>query len=375
MPWTPPDLDTDPDAVAVRILDGLTARWDDWEPYPGDPLVALAEEIGREISDMNTVAVASIATAVAGIGETVFGVAAFQAEPAHLQVELTLAATDTIGPEFVVVGDAGAGEEVAFALLDTLALPIGVTEVTMYAVEPGAVGNDVPVGPMTIATASATVATAVATSESTDGIDAEDLEAYLDRLTATLATLRFGGVRAIDLATLARSVPGVHRALGVDLYDPAAPATPAERTATVFPVDALGQPVDAGVKANLVNYLEQLREVNFIIHAANPTYTPITITYTAVADATASTSIVEAEINATLGAYLSPATWGSDPLDPQSWTDATVVRFLDVARVIGSVPGVTYVSALTINGGVVDVPLDGPAPLPAAGPTITGTVT
>lgn len=374
MPWNPPELDTDPDVVTLRILDGLAARWEDWEPYPGDPVVALAEELGREVADMNTIAVASVATAVAGIGETVFGVPAFQAEPAHLQVELTLAAADTIGSEFVVVGDAGAGEEIAFAPLAAVALPIGVSEVTMYALEPGTVGNGVEVGALTIATASATVATAVAISESTDGIDAEDLEAYLDRLTATLGTLRFGGVRAIDLATLARNVAGVHRALGVDLYDPTDPGTPAERTATVFPVDDDGQPVSSGVKADLANYLEQLREVNFIIHVEDPTYTAITVTYSAVADNDTSTAQVEAEIDAALGSYLAPATWGSDPLDPQAWTDIAVVRYLDVASVIRSVPGVTYVESLTINGGTANVTLVGPAPLPAANPTITGTV-
>lgn len=373
-PWTPPELDTDPDSVTLRILDGLSARWEDWEPYPGDPVVALAEEIGREVADMNTVAVASIATAVAGMVETVFGVAAFQAVPAQLQVELTLSAADTIGPEFVVVGDAGAGEEVAFAPLVAVSLPLGVSEVTMYALEPGIVANGVTPGPLTIATASATVATAVAVSESTDGVDAEDLEAYLDRATATLGTLRFGGVRAVDLATLARNVAGVHRALGVDLYNPAAPLVPAERTATVFPVDDDGQPVSSGVKADLANYLEQLREVNFIIHVDDPTYTAITITYTAVADTNAIPDQVEAEISAALGAYLSPATWGSDPLDPQAWTDRDVVRFNDVVRVIGSVPGVAFLDELTINGGGVDVPLTGAAPLPAAGPTITGTV-
>lgn len=374
-PWMPPELDTDPDSVTLRILDGLAARWDDWEPYPGDPVVALAEEIGREIADMNTIAVAAITTAVAGIGETVFGVPAFQAVPAQLLVELTLAAADTIGPELVVVGDAGAGEEVAFAPLTTLTLPIGVSQVTMYALEAGDAGNSVPTGALTIATASATVSTAVAVAESTGGVDAETLEAYLDRLTATLATLRFGGVRAVDLATLARSVPGVHRALGVDLYDPGDPLTPAERTVTVFPVDALGEPVSAGVKADLADYLEQLREVNFIIHVEDPTYTAVTIAYTAVADTAATVAQVEADIDATLGAYLSPATWGSDPLDPQAWTLLDVVRFLEVARVIGSVPGVAYVESLTINGGAVDVPLTGAAPLPAAAPTITGTVT
>lgn len=374
MPWLPPDLPDDPDANAEAILDGLRDRMPDWVPNDGDPLVALASEVGREVADLATVAVASIETAVAGIGETVFGVAALQATPATARVELTLSAADTLGPEFAVIGTTDAGVEAAFALTEVLTLPLGPTEVTMTATVPGEDANGVPVGDLTIATATATVVSAVAVSVSAGGNDAETLEQYLDRLSDALATLRYGGVRADDLAALARGVAGVHRAFGVDLHNPASPGVPSERTATVFPVDELGQPVSAGVKANLVNYLEGLREVNFLIYVADPTYTPITVTYTAVAEAGTTPATLVTEINVALGRYLSPVTWGSTVADPQAWVSSPVVRFLDIARVIGSVPGVAYVEDLTLNGGTVDVPLAGAAPLPAANATVTGTV-
>lgn len=377
MPWQPPTLPDDPDANAIAILDGLQERLPDWVPNDGDPLVALASELGREIADLAVAALASIETAVAGIGETVFGVPAFQATPASQRVELTLAAADTLTPEFIVVGTNSAGIEVSLALAATTSLPIGATEVTMYAITPGEDGNGIPTGALTIATATASVVSAVAvTAASAGGTDDETLEQYLDRLSDALATLRYGGVRAEDLAALARGVAGVHRAYGIDLYDPGAPGTPSERTATVFPVDEAGQPVSAGIKANLDNYLQDLREVNFIVHVADPTYTAITINYTVVADAGTTPSTLQTDINVTLAAYLSPATWGSTAADPQAWQPAPAVRFLDVARVIGSVAGVAYVSALTINGGTSDVTLTGTgAVLPQANATISGTVT
>jgi hypothetical protein len=376
MPWEPPVVPDDPDANAQAILDGLQDRLEDWIPNDGDPLVALGSEVGREHADLATIALASIETAVAGFGETVFGVAVLQATAASQRVELTLSAADTLGPDFIVVGTTSAGVEVSFALAETTALPIGATEVTMYAITPGEDGNGVPLGPLAIATASATVVSAVAvTAPSQGGSDAETMAQYLDRLSNTTATLRFGGVRAEDLAALARGVAGVHRAYGVDLYNPSIPGTPQERSATVFPVDEAGQPVSAGIKANLVNYLEDLREVNFLVYVADPGYQAITVTYTAVGETGTIPAAVQTEINVALAAYLSPATWGSTELDPQAWVSSPSVRYLDIARVIGSVPGVAYVQALTLNGGTADIALPSPAGLPAANATITGTVT
>jgi hypothetical protein len=374
MPWEPPVLPDDPDANAEAIIDGLRERLVDWIPYDGDPLVALASELGREIADLAAVALASIDTAVAGIGETVFGVPSLQATAATQVVELTLAAADTIDPDFVVVGTTDAGVEVSLSPTTTLALPLGVTQVVMTAVTPGEDANGIPIGALTIATATPSVVSAVAISESTGGTDAETRDQYLDRLADTLATLRFGGVRAADLAALARGVAGVHRAYAVDLYDPAIPGTPQERTVTVFPVDELGAPVSAGIKANLDNYLQTLREVNFNVWIADPTYTAITVNYTVVAETGVVGATLLAEINATLGRYLSPANWGSTDADPQAWLESPKVRYLDIARVIGSVPGVAYVQALTLNGGTVDVTLAGTAPLPAANATVSGAV-
>lgn len=375
MPWEPPTLPDDPDANAQAILDGLQDRMPDWTPNDGDPLVALASELGREIADLAVIALASIETAVAGIGETVFGVPQLQAASASQRVELTLSAADTLTPDFIVVGTTTAGVEVSLQLGDTTILPIGPTEVTMYAITPGEDGNGIPLGALAIATATASVVSAVAvTAPSDGGRDAETLDQYLDRLADTTATLRFGGVRAADLAALARGVAGVHRAYGVDLYDPLTPGVPQERTATVFPVDEAGQPVSAGIKTNLTNYLATLREVNFVVKVADPGYTAITVAYTAAGETGTTPSALQTEINATLGAYLSPAVWGSTDADPQAWTDSPKVRLLDIARVIGSVPGVAYVQSLTLNGGTADITLSTPVGLPAANATINGTI-
>lgn len=376
MPWLPPEVPDDPDANAEAILDRLQDTLPDWVPNDGDPLVALASELGREQADLAALALLSIETAVAGIGETVFGVPSLQAVSATQLVELTLSAADTLTPDFLVVGTTSGGVEVSLSPTTTVALPIGVSQVTFSAITPGEDGNGIPTGALTIATATPSVVSAVAISASDGGSDAETLDQYLDRLSDTLATLRFGGVLAEDLAALSRGVAGVHRAYGIDLYNPSAPGVPEERTATVFPVDEAGQPVSAGIKADLASYLAGFREVNFQIFVADPTYTAITVAYTAVGETGTIPAAVETEINVALGRYLSPANWGSTEADPQAWTTSPKVRYLDVARIIGSVPGVAYVNTLTLNGGTADVTLTGTgAVLPAANATISGTVT
>jgi hypothetical protein len=376
MPWLPPEVPDDPDANAEAILDRLQDSLPDWVPNDGDPLTVLASELGREQADLAALALLAVETAVAGIGETVFGVPSLQAVSATQLVELTLSAADTLTTDFLVVGTTSGGVEVSLSPTSTVALPLGVTQVVFSAITPGEDGNGIPTGPLTIATATPSVVSAVAISVSDGGRDAETLDQYLDRLADTLATLRVGGVRAEDLAALARGVAGVHRAYGIDLYNPSAPAVPEERTATVFPVDEAGQPVSAGIKADLANYLESLREVNFQVFVADPTYTAITVAYTAVGETGTIPAAVETEINVALGRYLSPAYWGSTDADPQAWVTSPKVRYLDVARIIGSVPGVAYVDTLTVNGGTADVTLTGTgAVLPAANATISGTVT
>lgn len=380
MPFDPPAIDTDVDVVIDRVLDDMRDRLEGWEPYDGAPEVALGQTVGRESAILGAGVAAAMTWAAAGIGETVHGIAARQGVRATLEVQLeVVAAGGTVPAGFTVVGTTGAGVDVAFEVPDAVVAPDEIFTVTMQAVTPGTVGNGVPTGDLVVVTATSTVVDATAAAPSEGGIDPDTLTEYLDRLVDYLAILRPGGVRGSDLAVLARSVPGVHRAFGLDLYDPDTDDFEAERTATVFPIDTAGAPVSLGIREDVQVALLAAREVNFVIRTAAPTYTPLEVEYSAVAEAGADPELVEANIDAAIAAHLSPATWGTTDLDDQAWIDTPIVRFLDLARVAGSVPGVAFLSALTLNGGVVDVELEGPAPLPAPTTgldptTISGTV-
>lgn len=380
MAFEPPEIDTDLDAVTDRLLDGMGDRIDGWEPVEGALEVALAEELGREVAVMNQTFVDLAEYAVAGFGQTVFQFPAYLGEPASVPVTITVTVTGAVIPAgFTVVGVNSNGEEVAFQLPEERVSTSTTMTAVLVATDLGAYGNGIPASTMTVATVTTTVVSVAATAESAGGRDPEPINAYLDRLTDYLASLRPGGVNARDLAALARTVPGVHRAIAADLYNPAAPGTPTERTATVFCVDETGHAVASGVLDEVRGVLERSREVNFIIHVVNPNYTRVQIAYTAVAEQGADPAVVEAEIDAALGGWLT--SWGSTVDDPQAWVETTKVRRLEAARVAGSVPGVAYLDTLTINGSsTADLDLAGPAALPTpldAGTlpsTVTGTV-
>lgn len=379
MAWEPLPVETDEDAVTDRILDALASRLPGWEPVEGAPEVALAEEIGRETAATNARAATAVELAFSGIGETVFGLPTILGSQATMLVDLTVTGVGAVVPAgFTVVGVNPDGVDVAFEVPEQVTSAGAVVQVLMRARDVGALSNGVPAGPLTVVTSTSTVSAAAAVAPSEGGVDAESLTAYLGRLVDYIATLRPGGVRARDLAVLARNVTGVHRALGVDLYDPTIPSTTAERTATVFPIGADGLPVTAGVAAAVDQELQDVREVNFVIHVDEPTYTAVHVNFEAIAETGADPATVQANIHAALAAHLSPASWGSTPGDPTTWTETTTVRYLDLARIAGSAEGVAYLTTLTLNGGTADVVLPGPAALPApltgtTPSTITGT--
>lgn len=143
-----------------------------------------------------------------------------------------------------------------------------------------------------------------------------------------------------------------------------------EKMVTVAVVDEDGAALSQAVKDAVAAYLESMREVNFIVHVIDPSYTNIAVDFTVVAAAGYDLADLGARCIAAVQAYLAPGTWGGSA-DSREWNGENTVRYLEVAQVLNMVDGVRYVQNLTINGGVVDVPLAGVAPLPTVG-AVTG---
>lgn len=217
------------------------------------------------------------------------------------------------------------------------------------------------------------------------GADAEDDDAYLDRLADTTPLSAMTLVTPENFERASRlMVTDQGRALALDLYKPGPPydgtaaASGVEKTITVALVNEAGADYGGTIRASVQTQLDALRETGFSVWVIAPTYTTLTIAFTAIAAAGYDPADVETRAEQALLDFISPARWGLPPVgDQRLWIDKPIVRYQDLVTVLNNVDGIDYYTALTLNAGTADVTMTGPAALPAPSPTSTvaGTVT
>lgn len=372
-------LEADPDALAQEAFDYIAARIAGWQPSPGDPLTIALESFAQIAAELIEVA-SDVPTAIYRyLGASLFALPPVEASRAAGTSTWTM--RDDAGytiPAGTVVGIPAAGDQlVGFETVADVVVPPGSTttaagEVALLAVEAGAAGSGLT-GPVTLIDSLAFVTGVALVGQTTGGVDAESDADYLDRLTAELRLLSPRPILPEDFAVMARRVSGVERATAVDGYNPADGTTDNERMVTVAVVDAAGQPVSTATRNAVDALLQAEREVTFIVHVIDPTYTAVDVTFTATALPGFDPADVEARAEAAVADYLSPANWGRTASTGATWLNRPIVRYLEVAEIINRVDGVDYIDALTVEAGTVDVPLTGVVPLPTAG-AIAGTV-
>jgi uncharacterized phage protein gp47/JayE len=246
--------------------------------------------------------------------------------------------------------------------------------VLVRAVNDGADGNGLT-GTAALVNNLAWVTAVTLTTTSSGGSDAEDDDAYQDRLRPEIQS-QGPPVTDADFAVKAFDTPGV----GVGR---ATAVTTAAKTVVVSVTDLLGNALTSGDKTAISTYLASKREVNFIVTVQDATYNYLAITFSIhLATGFVQQTVLDG-ITAALQGLLNPATWGStasvDPLTApaNAWGNETTVRLSRVTALIQDVRGVDYVSSGTvkINGTAADFTLTGTAPLPIlpADVTFTGT--
>lgn len=378
-------VNTDPTYWTGRILDLLAQKIPGWTPGGEGTLeVAVSEAVGQVIAELMATVGDVPAAVLRAFGTSLFGVPYRPGTAAQITARVSSTTQGvTIPAGFTVTGTTIDGIAMAFTLPadSKLASNAFSKTVTLTAREIGALGNGVPVGALTIATSTPTILSVVAeTLPSSGGSDPETDEEYLNRLTATLGLYNRTAVRAEDFAVLAADVPGVHRALALDLYDPDTGATDAARTVTVVPVDVDGYPVPEDVAQAVSDLLEATREVNFVVKTMEPTYVQLQVAFTATASPGADPATVRAAVIERAYAVLDPGTWAGGDEEPPAWRDDRTVYYLDLAADLDRVEGVSRINSLTINGASEDYTMPGVAVLPAARTsatptTVTGVVT
>lgn len=385
-----PDVETDQDAIAEQVFTDLATRVPGWEAHDGNLEVWLTEswsEVAAEIRALIRTVPASIFTTY---GVNVLGI--FPGLALGAGGVATFTAIDDAGYTLdvgAVFALARSGDDlVAFQTVQEGVIAPGdlvVDGVPFAAVEQGAAGNGLsgagqmldPIGWV------ADVQVDVPTSQ---GADAETPEDYLDRLTNLLRIVALRPILPQDFAILALQIPGVGRAVALNLYNPADGTWTNARTVTLMLTDDNGEPVAADVKQAVADYLEALREVNWVVHVIDAVYESIAVDFTVTAYAgqdqtTVHDACVSAvttallPVNFRLGA-LSPAIAGGEVVPPPvSGQPARrqVIRVNDLVALLDRTLGVDYVEAVTINGGAADHQLAQPYSLPEPG-AITGTV-
>lgn len=371
----------DADDLTQQAFARLQAAFPGWEPNEGNLDVVILEATASMASEVAQVAADLPAQVMRQVG-ALFGIMPLGATAAVAVVGFDVLddAGHVIpaGTLLEVTDPAGTGH--GFTTDTDLVILPGATSgsVSVTATEPGAASSGIAPqdGNTVCVDALGYVQTTELLVPTAGGADAEDDAIYLARLAVALRLLAPRPILPDDFAALARQVPGVGRAMAIDLYDPGPPVDAASpRTVSVVVADEAGNDVPAVTKAAVATLLQAAREVNFQVFVLGPTYTAVAVTAEVVARPGYALDDVEARTEATVEAYLSGASWGADDAsdDPGRWEDRTVVRYLDVAAQVLMVDGVDHITTLELDGGTADVNLAGPGALPAGTATVTAT--
>jgi Baseplate J-like protein len=367
------------DDLLTDALTRIAAVLPGWTPNKTHLEYAVLSEMTRLALDTRLLA-SDVADAIfRSYGTSLIGIPPQPGVPASANAVFTLTDTTvhTIPAGTAVLWPTG-GDPILFqtaVAVSNLAGSATTPAVQITAATVGTAANGLPAATLQLVDALSYVASVASTTTSGGGTDAETDAAYLDRLSDSLQLLRRIPVLGRDFAILARDVPGVYRAMALDGYNPADGTSNNDRMVAVAPLAADGTAVPGSVATALQARLQSEREVNFIVNTLNPTFTALTVTFTGQAETGADTTAVRDAAIQSVKDFLSPATWAGGSEHPPVWRYEPTVRYLDLARVIGSTAGMRHVYTVTLNGGTADVTLAGAAPLPAANPTVTGTVT
>lgn len=187
------------------------------------------------------------------------------------------------------------------------------------------------------------------------------------------------GSKTIKLSVAPTSEPGKEKLKAIGSYGN-------ERTVTVFVAKKEGDTsgeneYTSGIRTKVKEYLEERRELNFIIFVEPASYNEIRIKTEIVVLTGYTEATVAANVKSAIEGFLSPGTWGnpnSKETGANSWLNATqganLVRYNQIIGVIEAVSGVQYVvsgsAGLSIGleeapgSKTADLTMIGPAPLP-----------
>lgn len=377
-------IETEPDALAQLAFDTLISRWPDWEPHDGQLDTWMITAIAQMAAELRDVA-SDVPTSIFKFFGGLVGVTPLTAvaATATATIHVVDAAGYTVPAGSIVAVPDAAGVLQAFQIIDDIVIGSGTTSLAAVPISAVTAGADASgVGGagviMELVTMPSFVTSVVMEVASSNGIDDEDPDVYLDRLTAELALQAPRPILAEDFAAFARNTAGVWRAAAIDGYDAVAATFNNARTVTVALMGSDGNPVSSGVKSATLSALQAQREANFLVYTIDPTYTTIDVQFTVTAFPNVDKTELNANIVQAINDFLNPLNWGAPETSSRSWSQSTTVRINDLIGVVYRVSGVKDVTSVTQRTGAgsyaaSDIALTGAAPATRPG-AISGTV-
>lgn len=265
------------------------------------------------------------------------------------------------------------GETVGLATIDTTTISGGSGTIEVQVVEPGEAGNDIT-GELTQVNAINGVVTVELDAATSGGSDGEADEDYEIRLSEILQLQSPSPILPDDFAIFVRTqIPEIYSATAIDLYDAEHDLENVERCCTTAVKDVDGEELSTEIMDEAQALLEAALMVNFLAFVIAPTYTTIDVNFTVTSLSDFDDDDVQSRAVSAVEEMLSPANFGvPNGGDPQVWVNTTVVRRYEIITALNNVEGVDYVGEVWIakegdTVGLLDIDLDGVAPLTRAG--------
>jgi hypothetical protein len=352
-------VELDAASIEQQVNEALESKFEGWSPARAGLATWLIKAKARIDSIILEQAGSITRAAYKKFGETIAKVPPILAAPASVTSTWTFSDSDghTIEDgtlvEIAVSGDETAG----FRVVGDVVVPPGVAAtatggVLLQAIEPGVARNGLSADPELVSALSLPIDSIVLEGVTSGGVDEEDEDTYLERLTEELQTLSPSLILPRDFAIDARATAGIARALCIPAYN--AEAEKEEALAvTEIGVDAAGASLSAPIKEALKTRQEEKLISGVDLYLADPTHTKVDVFPSATALPGFDPSTVKAAVGDRLAEYLASANWGaSSSGESTGWVNRDKVYFNELISEVDRVDGVDRVVSLLLGGGV-----------------------
>lgn len=346
-------------------LAALQLALPEWVPNEGNVETLILEAVALEVSE----AVVALNRVPGAVTETLLllaGVSKSYGTPptATATVEVSDDTGHTIPGGTRVYVPTATGGNITIMVVEPPGLEIlsGQTSgtVSLIGAVNTAMSNGVPAGTrVTMASPLPFVDAVTLATPVVDGVSPENDEAWRDRGVNRLSRLNETLVLPRHFVAAALEYPAVVRAVAVDNTDPAvAGSGNSPGHITVAVLGSGGAALSAAAKQVVEDGLSAQKLALLQVHVVDITITAVTLSVAVhLSDSTNPTSVVAAVRNA-ITSYI----------NPMSWDYGATVRRNEIIALVDRVPGVDYVTTVTITGanGAGDLVLASPSAVPRA---------